>query len=355
MISGRDSAYPPSDAVLAAAAQAGVGAWFGYFAGPNILNGWAKTDFDRVKAHGMVTLAYCSGWSDPAAMRAQSLAWGVPICLDDESGLRPDGQWVQGWLDISGAGLYGNWFVHNRNAPFHILAAYPTSGDPFEATWNTQPRPPGPCGWQWCGTHPEFGASCDSAFLDPWFAGLHGGGGGTLSTSLSPKEAISIVSSSTSVNLFGRATDEALWQLRFDGTSWQPWRSLGGRLIVPQVDPIQTGERIDVFAISDGNHICRISSLDSGATWGPWEDVQGVFDGDYMAAISGTPDSVPAAQKAIMAAIAAIPGASPIDISGLQASLTALKTELDQVALSAAAIAHLEAALKAAGAALGGA
>src|SRR5690348_721758 len=88
MISGVDSAYPPNDAALSAAYAAGVRLWAGYFAGPNILNGWAKADFDRVKAHGMQTIAFCSGWASATAMLAQSVSWGVPICLDVESGIR---------------------------------------------------------------------------------------------------------------------------------------------------------------------------------------------------------------------------------------------------------------------------
>src|ERR1700686_4338421 len=87
-IRGLDSAYPPSLAQAQAAKAAGYGAWLGYFAGPNILNGWTKANFDTVKAAGLATAAYCSGWADAAAMKAQSISWGVPIILDDESGIR---------------------------------------------------------------------------------------------------------------------------------------------------------------------------------------------------------------------------------------------------------------------------
>jgi hypothetical protein len=122
MIAGLDSAFPPSDASIAQAYAGGVRLWAGYFSGPNILNGWAQADFDRVRAGGMATIAFCSGFSDPAAMKAQSLTWNVPICLDVEGGIRADnpwvvhfnvgikalGDWTQPWLNASGAGLYGN-------------------------------------------------------------------------------------------------------------------------------------------------------------------------------------------------------------------------------------------------------
>jgi hypothetical protein len=189
MIEGHDSAYPPSDAALAAASAAGRRLWAGYFAGPGILNGWAKSDFDRVRAHGLATFAYCSGWANPAAMAAQSGSWQVSICLDVEGGIRPDGPWVPGWLATSGAGLYGNPPIHAHAAPFHILAAYPQGGDPGGLTWPIWwPQPATPCGWQWAGSHPEFGVTVDSLWLDDWFAAHFGPGGGTINAMLTPSE-----------------------------------------------------------------------------------------------------------------------------------------------------------------------
>jgi peptidoglycan hydrolase-like protein with peptidoglycan-binding domain len=83
---------------------------------------------------------------------------------------------VQDWLTKSGAGLYGNAPVfHGRRAAFYVLADYPGS-DPH-ATWSPHvQRPNGPCGWQWEGTHTEFGCSVDRGWYDDWFAvgGGHG-------------------------------------------------------------------------------------------------------------------------------------------------------------------------------------
>jgi hypothetical protein len=134
---------------------------------------WGQSDFARVQASGLSTMAFVSGWDDPLAVKSQGQAWGLSdkLCLDVEGGIRGDGSWVQGWLDTSRAGLYGNYGVHpNRTATFHILAAYPASGNP-NATWYSNfPRPKGPCGWQWQGTHNEFGATVDRGWYDDWFA-----------------------------------------------------------------------------------------------------------------------------------------------------------------------------------------
>lgn len=178
MIRWLDSAYPPSPAQIASAKEAGYGGWAGYFAGTHILNGWSDDDFDRVRKGGLRTLAYCSGWSQATDMRDRAARLGIWICLDDESGIRPHGTWVQPWLQASGAGLYGNGFVHaGHPARFHVLAAYPTSGDPTGTSWNTfyAPRPPGLCGWQWAGSHNFAGRTVDSSWFDDGIAPLlHG-------------------------------------------------------------------------------------------------------------------------------------------------------------------------------------
>lgn len=176
MIEGFDSAYPPNDAQLAAAYTAGVRFWAGYLGtrdGLGLLNRWSEQDFERVKAAGMGTMGYCSGWDDPAGCKALGEQFGIPISLDVEDGIRGDGPWVQGWLNDSGAGLYGNPPVFvGKTFPTAIMAAYPNSGDPDGATWQDPPypTPPVPHGWQWAGTHDFAGISVDSSWLDDWFA-----------------------------------------------------------------------------------------------------------------------------------------------------------------------------------------
>lgn len=217
---GFDSAYPPTPAQIAAAKAAGIDAWLGYFAGPNILNGWSEADFQAVMNGGLATGAYCSGWSDPAAMKAQAAAWGVPVVmLDDESAIRsvarstfdltvtgssnrriartmfPHGEarpvlqwgrggwtvsaWVQPWLDASGGGLYGNLPVFaGAHASRYVFAAYPGT-DPGASWPSYYPRPAdgSPCGWQWEGTHAFAGISVDSTYFDDgfWALGPHPG------------------------------------------------------------------------------------------------------------------------------------------------------------------------------------
>ena len=169
-----DSAYAPSDAQIAAAKAAGFVAWFGYFkfGDDGVLNGWADSDFQRVLAGGLQTGAYCSGWAPPDQVKARAAAVGIRARLDVEGGIRPDGPWVQPWLDASGAGLYGNAPVFpGRHAADYILAAYPTAGDPGNESWPSWVVRPagGPCGWQWAGSHAFAGITVDATWLDDGF------------------------------------------------------------------------------------------------------------------------------------------------------------------------------------------
>jgi hypothetical protein len=120
-------------------------------------------------------------------MKAQGAAWDVPICLDVEGGIRASGPWVPSWLATSGAGLYGNPPVHpGMTAAFHVLAAYP-GYDP-NASWSGS-RPASPCGWQFQGTHGEFGVSVDRGWYDDWFGNLFSAGSGSLGEDMTPEQA----------------------------------------------------------------------------------------------------------------------------------------------------------------------
>lgn len=173
MFPGVDSSFArPNLQTIQAAVAAGVRNWSGYLTtrpGVNIAAPWPASDFDITRQAGSMPIAYCSGWDDPTAVKEAAAAAGVRACLDVESGIRGDGPWVQPWLDESGAGLYGNPSVHaGRTAAFHILADYLTY-DPH-STWPAWlHRPAAPCGWQWRGTHVEFGLGVDSTWLDDWF------------------------------------------------------------------------------------------------------------------------------------------------------------------------------------------
>jgi hypothetical protein len=181
MIDALDSALPPDDNQVGQAKAAGLGGWWGYIATSGqggsafgLLRVWTLAEFDRVRALNSQPVAFCSGWDDPGALRALAQGWNVRLCLDDESGIRPPGGWEQAFLDVSGAGLYGNCPLHaGLTAAFHILSWYP-GGPPPGSTWfdSQCPRPGGPVGWQWQGTHEEFGAEVDRGTYDDWFGEL---------------------------------------------------------------------------------------------------------------------------------------------------------------------------------------
>jgi len=191
LIPGLDSATEPSAAQAQAAHAVGVRLWSGYLAtqaNVGLYHAWSRDGFENARLCGGAPIAYCSGWDNPSACAAVAKAWNVRLCLDVEGGIRGKGPWVQGWLDASGAGLYGNAPVHpGRRAAFHVLAGYP-GVDP-QATWDPrQLAPDGPTGWQWQGTHTEFGVGVDRGWFDDWFASLYGASPGELGEDMTPDQ-----------------------------------------------------------------------------------------------------------------------------------------------------------------------
>lgn len=172
MIKGLDSSSVPNASQVAQAKAAGYKIWSGYLQtkpNVNIYHAWTEADFDIARQCGSKPIAYCSGWDDPVACKNLAAQWDVLLCLDVESSIRADGSWVQGWLDASGAGLYGNSPVFAaRRAPFYVLAAYP-GYDPGTTWPGNVALPPGPHGWQYQGTHSLFGIGVDTTNFDDWF------------------------------------------------------------------------------------------------------------------------------------------------------------------------------------------
>jgi hypothetical protein len=196
MIARLDSAYPPSPDTARAATAGGVRGWDGYISTAVYDGGshfwlwhpWPREGFDYARLCGSTPIAYCSGWDNPVALKALAASWGVRLCLDVEGGIRADGPWVQAFLDASGAGLYGNYWVHSgRRAPFHVICASLGTGDPRSTWWDAKvARPPVPCGYQWWNTHTEFGVSVDRGNFDDWFAGIFSGDLGSLTGGVAP-------------------------------------------------------------------------------------------------------------------------------------------------------------------------
>lgn|SRR5215469_1087029 len=173
MIPFRDSSIDrPTATQIPQLRAAGIRVWGGYLAtlpNVNLESPWDRASFEVVRLLGSDPLGFCSGLDDPVAVKALAASWRVRACLDVEDAIRGLGPWTQGWLDASGAGVYGGQAVHEAvRAPFHIAALYP-GGAPVGDWPPGWTRPPGPLGWQSQGTHQEFGLSVDSGWLDDSF------------------------------------------------------------------------------------------------------------------------------------------------------------------------------------------
>jgi len=184
MIAALDSSFDAPTLEQAKAAYAsGVRVWGGYFGsrdGLGLAVRWNRMSFWNLQEAGITPIGFCSGWDDPDWIRTTAAEWGILACVDAEPGIRADGEggnWIPGFVERAQCGLYGPMSVHyetgeaaGRGALFNIMAWY-LGWDP-QATWYDaiEPRPPGPCGWQWWGTHDEVYAgiplSVDRSWLD---------------------------------------------------------------------------------------------------------------------------------------------------------------------------------------------
>jgi hypothetical protein len=290
LIAGLDSSVAvPSAAQLADAKRHGVRIWSGYLAtrsGVGILHHWSQAEFARVKQAGLEALAFCSGQDDPAACKQLAASWGVRLCLDVERGIRSDGPWVQPWLNASGAGLYGNAPVFvRRTAPFCVLAAYP--GHDPQRTWTTDPhhpRPSSPCGWQWQGTHTEFGCGVDRGWYDDWFAAPGENHWTTLGGSWEDRPAAA-QNLDGRLELFAIAANGHLMDLAqsaANGSWWSDWVDLGpppptGAAATPVVARNLDG-RLEVFVRArDGSLHHRWQQGPGGSLTPHWESLAGSF------------------------------------------------------------------------------
>lgn len=276
MITGLDSATEPSAAAVLAAKAAGVSLWSGYISTApydgeshfGLWHPWSREAFENARLCGSKPIAYCSGWDDPIKLKTQAEIWNVRLCLDVEGGIRADGPWVQDFLYKSGAGIYGNYGCHTgRNAAFHVLAAYPGINDPSGTWWNQTQRPGKPCGWQWVGTHTEFGVGVDRGDFDDWFAQPD------IQPEIQTEENNEVPASSFVRQAFIVGGSGVVWQYRQDPTSksWS-WISLGGTALPQKVEVSGALNVLDIYVKGQLNSLWHRHSEDAGATFGDWDN-----------------------------------------------------------------------------------
>lgn len=177
-----DHWWAPSPASVAYAKSKGCQAIFGYISNgrDSIYRGWSDGDFATVRDGGLLTGAYCSGWADPAWVKAEAARLNLRALLDCESSIRPDGPWVDPWLEISGTGFYGlgaDIATHSTHGhPSYVLAGYPSNSgtaNPIDPglSWGSVglPSPSRPIGRQYAGGVPTPFGPVDYSHFDPAF------------------------------------------------------------------------------------------------------------------------------------------------------------------------------------------
>lgn len=259
MIAGLDSSIDRPTPLQAAAMYAnGVRVYGGYLPpGVGLASPWDRGSFQVLQAAGLRCIGFASGNDDPAQVAATAAAWGVLGCLDDEDGIRTVGSWEQAWLDASGFGIYGNQRVHGVRARFHVAALYPGS-DPG-ATWPPGWAVPiGPLGWQWQGTHSEFGLSVDRSWFDDSFLPIRGGGMAAAPRPDGSQVDIFTVKADATVDHF-------TWTF---AVGWHFQENLGGSLLPHTISAWWLG--VELVAIGQAPDGSWVQIIWNGSSWGGW-------------------------------------------------------------------------------------
>jgi cysteine-rich secretory family protein len=81
----------------------------------------------------------------------------------------------------------------------------------------------------------------------------------------------------TSLDVFIRGSDDALWHRAWNGTAWSGWESLGGVLGSRPAVVTTSASRIDVFIRGQEGGLWTRTW--NGASWGPWQGLGGVIVG----------------------------------------------------------------------------
>ena len=85
----------------------------------------------------------------------------------------------------------------------------------------------------------------------------------------------SVASGTNRLEVFGRGADGAVWHRSFDGTSWGAWQSLGGRVAAPAAASSCVTGAFQVFAVGVDSSVW--SRTFNGSTWGPWTKIGGTW------------------------------------------------------------------------------
>lgn len=180
-----DSWWEPTIAQFRWAKASGFAGWLGYFSdvsGDRIYHGWANQTFLNAIAEGLQTGDYDSGFDNPAEIAARNAELDIIGILDAEASIRPDGPWLDPWMDTAGPRerLYGGGDVMAGHAthghPGYILAGYPSNSGtahPIDPglTFGTivLPSPRRPIGRQYAGGVPTAYGPVDYSHFEPGF------------------------------------------------------------------------------------------------------------------------------------------------------------------------------------------
>jgi phosphatidylinositol-3-phosphatase len=100
-----------------------------------------------------------------------------------------------------------------------------------------------------------------------------------------------VAGSATSEDLFARGSDQGVWQIHWNGTSWaSAWTSLGGTVTADVGAANQGTSRIDLFARGSDSQLYHRAW--NGTAWAPWSAMGGILSTGPDASVRGVSPAV---------------------------------------------------------------
>ena len=90
------------------------------------------------------------------------------------------------------------------------------------------------------------------------------------------------------IDVFARGSDDALWQISWNGTNWSSWIRIGGKLTSAPAAVYSGIDKIDVFARGSDDALRQISW--NGTNWSSWKSLMGQLSSPPTVTSNGNGD-----------------------------------------------------------------
>ena len=126
-----------------------------------------------------------------------------------------------------------------------------------------------------CNSHASIWPDDDGGYLRTFVGAYYGAPTWTSLGGVLTSGAGAASHGSNAVDAFVRGTDNGLWRISWNGTTWGQWQSLGGVLTSNPAAVSTSANRTDVFVRGTDNGLWQRTW--NGTSWGSWQSLGGIL------------------------------------------------------------------------------